>query len=95
MSLSLLSRNVMKNHLAMSVTLAGCLSLFSAHSHAGISLDSTRAVLAGPKKEASILALNFAIEGAASLVPGGTTRIEFESIDNKGMPVQHSSNISI
>ncbi|MGY4817740.1 fimbrial biogenesis chaperone [Pseudomonas chlororaphis subsp. piscium] len=48
----------MKKYLAMSVALAGLLSLFAVPSHAGISLDGTRVILAGPKKEASILALN-------------------------------------
>lgn len=58
MSLSIIPKNVMKNHLAMSVTLAGFLSLFATPSHAGISLDVNRVVLAGPKKEASVLMLN-------------------------------------
>ncbi|MGN7743298.1 fimbrial biogenesis chaperone [Pseudomonas sp. 22526] len=48
----------MKKHLAMRATLAGFLLLFAVPSHSGISLDATRLVLAGPKKEASILALN-------------------------------------
>ncbi|AZE49299.1 putative F17-like fimbrial chaperone [Pseudomonas chlororaphis] len=48
----------MKKSLAMSVALAGLLSLFAVPSHAGISLNGTRVVLAGPKKEASILVLN-------------------------------------
>ncbi|BAV75619.1 gram-negative pili assembly chaperone, CupC2 family [Pseudomonas chlororaphis subsp. aurantiaca] len=37
---------------------------------------------------------SFAIEGASSLAPGGATKIEFESIDDDGLAVQHSSNIS-
>jgi len=37
---------------------------------------------------------SFAIERASSLVPGGTTRIEFESLNDDGVPVQHSGDIS-
>ncbi|WP_025810482.1 fimbria/pilus periplasmic chaperone, partial [Pseudomonas chlororaphis] len=37
---------------------------------------------------------SFVIEGASSLAPGGATKIEFESIDDDGLAVQHSSNIS-
>ncbi|AZD02818.1 molecular chaperone [Pseudomonas chlororaphis] len=48
----------MKKSLAMSVAFAGLLSLFALPSHAGISLNETRVVLAGPKKEASMLVLN-------------------------------------
>lgn len=48
----------MKKSLAMSVAFAGLLSLFALPSHAGISLNETRVVLTGPKKEASMLVLN-------------------------------------
>ncbi|PXX71840.1 hypothetical protein SAMN05660489_02434 [Pseudomonas sp. LAMO17WK12:I10] len=48
----------MKKFLAMSVAFAGLLSLFALPSHAGISLNETRVVLAGPKKETSMLVLN-------------------------------------
>ncbi|AZC63949.1 molecular chaperone [Pseudomonas chlororaphis subsp. piscium] len=37
---------------------------------------------------------SFAIEGASSLAPGGATKIEFESINDDGLPVQHSGDIS-
>ncbi|PMY35878.1 molecular chaperone [Pseudomonas sp. GW456-L14] len=48
----------MKKPLAMSVAFAGLLSLFALPSHAGISLNETRVVLTGPKKETSMLVLN-------------------------------------
>jgi len=48
----------MKKFLAMNVAFAGLLSLFALPSHAGISLNGTRVVLAGPKKETSMLVLN-------------------------------------
>ncbi|AUG02684.1 molecular chaperone [Pseudomonas sp. 09C 129] len=48
----------MKKSLAMSVAFAGLLSLFALPSHAGISLNGTRVVLTGPKKETSMLVLN-------------------------------------
>ncbi|SEK97006.1 P pilus assembly protein, chaperone PapD [Pseudomonas sp. NFIX51] len=48
----------MKKFLAMSVAFAGLLSLFALPSHAGISLNETRVVLTGPKKETSMLVLN-------------------------------------
>ncbi|SFQ60026.1 P pilus assembly protein, chaperone PapD [Pseudomonas sp. NFPP07] len=37
---------------------------------------------------------SFTIEGASSLAPGGATKIEFESINDDGVPVQHSGDIS-
>ncbi|AJO81795.1 MULTISPECIES: molecular chaperone [Pseudomonas] len=37
---------------------------------------------------------SFAVEGTDSLVPNGTTRIEFETINDEGVSIQHSSNLS-
>ncbi|AMS18283.1 molecular chaperone [Pseudomonas chlororaphis] len=48
----------MNKSLAMNVAFAGLLSLFALPSHAGISLNGTRVVLTGPKKETSMLVLN-------------------------------------
>lgn len=48
----------MKMYLAMYWALVGLLSLLSAPSHAGISLDITRVVLIEPKKEVSVLVMN-------------------------------------
>nr|WP_092420300.1 molecular chaperone [Pseudomonas sp. NFPP07] len=48
----------MNRSLAMNVVFAGLLSLFALPSHAGISLNGTRVVLTGPKKETSMLVLN-------------------------------------